>query len=347
MSKNYELGCVHISARLREAMQSLERSNLQIALVTDDDGKLIGTMTDGDIRRALLNGHAMDSPLATHICRDFVSVGPQAGRAEVVEWMQARTIAQVPIVDEQGRLCGLHLLSQLLGAVERPNWAVIMVGGRGTRLGSLTESVPKPMLRVAGRPILERLVLHLVGHGIRRIFLAVNYLAAVIENHFGDGRHHGCRIEYIREATPLGTGGALSLLPARPAVPLLVLNGDLVSQFDVSALLGFHETKEHQLTIGIHEYAHTVPLGVVDIDGGCVRGIREKPTFTWHANAGIYVVQPELIARVPADTEFMLPDLIEGCLQRGESVGAFSVDGDWIDVGRRDELGRARGQGER
>lgn len=323
-------------------MRSLDRSSVQIVLVTDGDRRLVGTVTDGDLRRALLSGATLDSKLLPFVNQTFVSVGPEATRTEVIDLMQARVVNQVPILDGKGHLVGLHLLHEILGSVERPNWAVLMAGGRGTRLWPLTESVPKPMLKVAGRPILERLVLHLVGFGIRKMFLSVNYLSEVIESHFGDGSRFGCHIEYLREQRPLGTGGALSLLPSTPADPVLALNGDLVVQFDVQKLLDFHRRGGHRLTLGIHTYTHTVPFGVATVDDGRVTELREKPTMMWPTNAGIYVLDPSVIARVPRDEEFPLPALVEQCLERKESVGAFEIEDDWVDVGRRSELERAR-----
>jgi len=202
------------------------------------------------------------------------------------------------------------------------------------------------MIKVAGRPILERIVLHLVGSGIRRVFLAVNYKAELIQQHFGDGSAFGCSIEYLLESVPLGTGGALSLLPVIPQEPLIVLNGDLVTQFDVAEMLRVHSDYGHKATVAVHEYVHTVPFGVVEADGDRVVGLREKPTQSWQTNAGVYVLDPDLIRRVPRDTSFSLPALIEECLERGEHVGTFSMEDDWIDVGRHQELKRARGEGD-
>lgn len=344
MSRPLEPCRVHVSQRLVDAMATLERGNVQIALVTDDQDRLVGTLTDGDIRRALLVGVPMAAPLEPYVRRTFVSVPPEAGRSEVVELMQARRVGQIPIVDRDGKLVGLHLLHEMLGAVERPNWAIIMAGGKGTRLHPLTADVPKPMLPVAGRPILERIVLHLVGFGIRRIFLAVNHLSDVIERHFGDGQLFGCRIEYLRERRPLGTGGALSLLPAAPEDSVLALNGDIVTQFDVHRLLAFHQAGGFAATVGVCEYTHTVPFGVVEVNEGRMISITEKPTIALRTNGGIYVLGPHLPARVPAGTEFHLPALIDECLHRNELVGAFPIESDWVDVGRPRELRRARGE---
>jgi hypothetical protein len=203
-------------AVLREAMQAIDRGACEIAFVVDASEKLLGTVTDGDVRRALLAGATLEDPVGPVMNRRFTAVDENASRAEVLDLMKARTLGQVPVTDSQGRLVGLHLLREMLGREEKPNWAVVMAGGRGERLRPLTDSIPKPMVCVAGRPILERIVLHLVGQGIRRIFLAVNYMADVIEDHFGDGRSFGCGIQYLREVRPLGTGGALALLPEPP-----------------------------------------------------------------------------------------------------------------------------------
>ena len=228
---------------IRGAMESLQRGAVEICLVVDDQQRVVGCMTDGDVRRALLDGFGMESPMLPHIQQQLVSVSPEVGRAEVLDLMRTRVIEQIPVLDSESRLQGLHLLRELLGAQERPSWAVIMAGGRGERLRPLTDSIPKPMVLVAGRPILERIVLHLVGYGIHHIYLAIGYKGEQIEKHFGDGGDFGCRISYLREDQPLGTGGPLSLLPDRPEHPQLVLNADLVTQFDVGQMLSRHDKR--------------------------------------------------------------------------------------------------------
>jgi len=335
---------VSVSGSLRDVLTALDRGALGIGLALSPQGVLEGVLTDGDVRRALLGGATLDSPLEPFLRREFIAVGRGASRAAVLDLMQARHIAQVPAIDGEGRVVGLHTLHAILSRDEIPNWAVVMAGGRGERLRPLTDSMPKPMVRVAGRPILERIVLHLVGGGVRRIFIAVNYMADVIEGHFGNGSAFGCRIEYLREEKPLGTGGALSLLPSVPPGPLLVLNGDLLTQVDVGRMLAVHAEGGHLATVGVHEYVHSVPFGVVDLEGQRIVGLREKPTQSWQTNAGIYILEPELVARVPGGTYFPLPALVEECLEKGELVGAFRVEEDWIDVGHHQELRRARGE---
>jgi len=344
VNTNLDKLLVDDGASLRGAMEALERGAVEIALVVGPGGKLLGTLTDGDIRRAILAGASLEDTASKFMSRSFTAVGPSASRAEVLDLMRARLLGQIPILDESGRLVGLHLMREILGAISRPNWAVVMAGGRGERLRPITDSLPKPMIKVAGRPILERIVLHLVGFGIRRIFISINYMGDVIEDHFKDGLALGCKIEYLKEEKPLGTGGALSLLPEIPNLPLLVLNGDLLTQVNVDSMLAFHAKGGFKVTMGVHEYVHTVPYGVLDQKDDRITGFREKPLQTWLTNAGIYVFEPDLLKRVPKNTNFPLPALVEACLIHDELVGAYHIKEDWIDVGQPVELRRARGE---
>jgi dTDP-glucose pyrophosphorylase len=329
-------------ATLRDAMLALDTGARRIALAVDPAGRLIGILTDGDIRRALLRGGALDDPLAPVLTRDFLHVDVREDRAAALELMQARGIGAIPVVDGAGRPVGLHLLHEFLDPVARDTPAVVMAGGRGMRLRPLTESVPKPMLRVAGRPILERIVLHLVGHGVTHIYLAVGYLANVIEDHFGDGSQHGARIEYLREDKPLGTAGALGLLPKPPAGPLLVMNGDLVTQVDLGALIDAHIASGAVATVGMHRYVHTVPFGCVERSGDRVTSLVEKPAIVREVNSGIYVLDPSIVRRVEQDVPVNTPDLLADAIDRGEFVGAFEIEDDWLDVGQREQLTQAR-----
>lgn len=330
---------------LRDAMVALDRGARQIALALDASGRLVGVATDGDVRRALLGGATIDDPLGPLLTRAFVAVGMAEGRAEAIELMRARRIGAVPVIDADGRPSGLHLLHEFLEPVERANWAVVMAGGQGVRLRPLTDTVPKPMLRVAGRPILERIVLHLVGFGISRIFISVGYMADVIEAHFGDGSQLGCQIEYLREERPLGTGGALGILPEPPADAVLVMNGDLVTSADLGGLLDFHASGGYAATIGVRRYLHSVPFGCVERSGDQVLNLTEKPTIEREINSGIYAVAPETVARVRPGSTIAMPDLIGELLDAGGRVGAFEIEDDWIDVGQRDQLDQARGGG--
>ncbi len=345
MARALDASIVPVGGTIRDAMRALDAGARQIALAVDGGGRLVGVATDGNIRRAILGGASPDDPLEPALTRTFVAVGPNDGRAEVLDLMRARSIGSIPVVDDAGRPIGLHRLNEFLDPAPRPNAAVVMAGGQGTRLRPITAAVPKPMIRVAGRPILERIILHLASHGISRVYLAINYLGPVIEEHFEDGARFGCRIDYLREDQPLGTAGALGLLPEPPQHALLVMNGDLVTQADLGGLLDTHAAGGYSATIGVRKYLHSVPFGTVERDGPNVTALEEKPTLVREANTGMYALSPALVARVERDERLDMPDLVSAALARGERVGAFEIEDDWIDVGQREQLERAR-QGE-
>ncbi|MDE0836951.1 MAG: nucleotidyltransferase family protein [Akkermansiaceae bacterium] len=331
------------NATIREAMAAIDAGATGVAMILGDKSRLEGLMTDGDLRRMLLAGAEMHSPITSAINRKFTSVSPSTPRADVLDLMHARTIEQIPVVDDDGRLVGVHSLGRIVMKDTLPNWAVIMAGGKGTRLGELTENIPKPMLKVAGRPILERIILHLVGSGVRRIFIAVNYLSHVIEEHFGDGSDFGCAIEYIREESPLGSGGALSLLTEKPEHPLIVMNGDLVTDFHVRRMLQHHEKGGYIATVGLNYYSHRVPFGCVTLEGGSVSEIREKPLLIERVNCGIYAISPDLLTRIKPEF-FPITELFDQCLKNNEPVGGYVIEEDWVDIGLPEELINAQGK---
>ncbi len=343
MKEQLQKTMVSCTGTLRDAMMAIERGASEIALVVNDKESMVGTLTDGDVRRALLSGAALDSPLEPWQQKKFKYVRQGAGRAEVMDLMKALTISQVPELDDKGRVLALHRLVDTVGHPARPNCAVIMAGGKGTRLGALTQNLPKPMIHVAGRPILERLVLHVVSSGIRHIYLSINYLGHMVEEHFGDGSRFGCKIEYLRERKPLGTGGALGILPVLPEHPIVVMNGDVVTQADLGAMLRFHDSMGYKATMGVREYTHSIPFGCVEVGyQGQLHGIVEKPTIRQDINAGIYVISPSLLTIIPQDRDYPITHLFAYCLDDGAKVGAFRITDDWIDVGQPEQLRQAR-----
>lgn len=330
------------NASIRDAMQAIDTNGREMVLVRDKSERVIGLISDGDIRRGLLRGQTLDMSAATVMTRDFYMVSPSADRASILDVMRARSFQHVPVVDGDGKLVAVHFLRDLIGATPKPNVAVLMAGGRGTRLGPVTQDVPKPMLEVAGRPMLERLVLHLVGHGIQTIYIAVNFKAEIIEKHFGNGSGFGCRIEYLRETMPLGTGGPLSLLPQRPKHPFLVLNGDLISRANVTALLEVHEHQNNIATIGVGPYQIQIPFGTVREEGGRLLSLVEKPNIDVLVNRGIYALDPAVLDFLPGQKEFPITDLFEVLLAAKKPVGVFNFDDAWVDVGHIDDLRRAQ-----
>jgi dTDP-glucose pyrophosphorylase len=323
-------------------MHKINDNYKEIALVLKGE-KLTGVITDGDIRRGLLQGLDFNSPAHLIMSKNFISVYEEVDWATVLDIMKANSIFQLPITDKDKNLKGIHFFNELTGASEKNNIAVIMAGGKGVRLRPLTENCPKPMINVAGRPILERIILHLAAYGIRNIYIAINYLGEMIENYFKDGSIFGCSIQYLKENQPLGTGGALSLLPDVQKEPILVLNGDLIMQVNIQNLIRFHEQNEFEATIGVKHHQINIPFGVIQNKGINLTGLQEKPTFNYLINAGIYCLNPVVLTHIPKDTEYPITNIFEKLIQEKRKTGVFSVDEDWIDIGMHKELRRANG----
>ncbi|MCU1536723.1 MAG: Nucleotidyl transferase [Humibacillus sp.] len=341
--------CAPTTASIRDALEVVDRSATAVCLLLDDAGHLAGLLTDGDLRRALLGGSGLDDPALGHATLTPHTVAAGSPRALVLDLMQALRISEVPEVAPDGTLVGLHTLSDVVGSAPLPNVAVVMAGGRGSRLGELTRDTPKPLMTVAGRSLLEWIVLGLVGDGLREIYVSVNYLADQIEEHLGDGSRLGCRVRYLREDPdlPLGTAGSLTLLHAeRPDLehPVLVMNGDLMVEFDAADLLEAHRRSGAAVTMATRTYQHEVPFGVVQSEGGRVTGVSEKPTLSFDINAAVYVVEPRALAWLPVGRASTMPELVETCLGRDEVVTAWPITADWIDVGTPRDLARAKGE---
>lgn len=334
--------CIEPSVTILDALRRISKAGIAMVVVCEGP-KVVGTLTDGDIRRALIGGANLSTPINDYYTRKFISVGTGALRADVLELMQARVIEQIPIVGENGELIGIHTMHSILGHKTKPNRAVIMAGGKGMRLGKLTADTPKPMLKVAGKPILERLILHLISYGIRHIYIAVNHLSHVIEDYIGDGSKWGCTIEYLREKTPLGSGGALSLLPERPQHSLFLINGDLLIEADLEQMLTFHEAHDFYATMGVYYYSHEIPFGCIQADGTRMIAIEEKPIVTETINGGVYILSPHAVSSVPMESLFPITQIFEEALQKDIPCGVYPLDGDWIDVGMPSQLRRARG----
>ena len=337
---------VDINASILEAMRIIDAGTHQIALVVsegpDETSVLAGVLTDGDLRRGILQGATLSDPIQPWVSQKFHSVTTTATRSEALDLMKCHFIKHLPILGEQGELIGLHLLDTLIQPQTLPNTALLLAGGRGTRLGKLTENIPKPMLRVAGRPILERILLNLIGCGIRRFVISVNYLSEIIESHFGNGEELGCEIEYLHETAPLGTGGPLALMRNLELEhPVFVLNGDLITEFDAAQMLHRHIENRNALTMGIKRYSHQLPFGSVNLNGDEITGLVEKPLIEHHVNAGIYLFEPTLFQNLPRGS-YPITEVIEIALQSNAKVGAFHIDS-WLDVGLPENLSQARG----
>jgi dTDP-glucose pyrophosphorylase len=334
---------INKDASIIDAIKVIDKAASGGGCVIDPNMNFLGMVTDGDIRRALIDGANLNEKVFPYTNKNCTTVSPEASRTEALDLMQARFLQQIPIIDIHHKLVGIHTLKQLLGCNVRPNWAVVMAGGKGTRLRPITENIPKPMVPVAGRPILERIVLHLVGFGIRRIFLSVNYLSHIIEEHFQDGLKFGCQIEYLHEDQPLGTGGALSLLPETPENPVLVMNGDLIVQSDFNRMLQFHQDGNYHATMALRPYTHEVAFGCAEIEDDRLIQLEEKPVLTKLVNAGIYVLSPDAVEQVPENTFYPITQLFETALTDNLPCGAYVMEEDWMDIGQPHQLRKANG----
>jgi len=330
-----------INSNIEEAIRVLNETSLKIVLVTDATGAFIGTISDGDIRRGLLKRLDLGSPIESIVHHEALVVPPNLNRDVVVQLMTANKIHQIPIVDEEMHVVGLHLWDQINASNARPNVMVIMVGGKGSRLHPQTENCPKPLLLIAGKPILEHIIERAKVEGFSHFILALYHLGHMIEEYFGNGEALGVKIEYLREEFPLGTAGALSLLNPLPESAFVVTNGDVITDIRYGELLDFHIQHSATATMAVRVHEWQNPFGVVQTQGIEIIGYEEKPVTRSHINAGVYVIEPlavsYLVKSVPCD----IPTLFELLQKEQNNVIAYPIHERWLDVGRPDEFQKA------
>ena len=328
-------------ATLQQVIHNLEETGWQVVLVVSPDGTLVGTLTDGDIRRGLLRGLTLNSSIDAIVYREPLVVPPQLGRDTVLQLMQANKIHQLPVVDPDRRVVGLHVWKELMIPGQRPNLMVIMAGGQGTRLRPHTERCPKPMLRVGGKPMLEHIIERARAEGFQRFVLAIHYLGHMIEDYFGDGGRWNMRIDYLREESPLGTAGAIGLLNPRPNMPFLVSNGDVLTDIRYGELLDFHCRNGAAATMAVrmHEWQH--PFGVVRTKGLDIIGFEEKPIARSHINAGIYVLEPGALDTLTVGERCDMPTLFSRLQEHAARTIVYPMHEPWLDVGRADDYRQA------
>ncbi len=329
------------SATLHQAIRVLEETGLQIVLIVSKQNTLSGTVTDGDIRRGLLRGLNLETSVETVMFRSPFVVPPEMGREMVLELMRANKLLQLPVVDAKHRVVGLHSWDKIAAPAARDNLMVIMAGGLGKRLHPLTEDCPKPMLPVAGKPMLEHIIERAKSQGFTRFILAIHYLGHRIEQHFGNGERWGVHIDYLREKMPLGTAGALGLLTPPPKLPVVVTNGDVLTDIHYGEVLDFHERYQATATMAVRQHEWQHPFGVVRIQGVDIAGFEEKPVYRTHVNAGIYILDPSTLALLKKGELCDMPTLFERLQAKGKKIVAYPMHEPWLDVGRPDDLPRA------
>lgn len=336
--KDWKKVAVSPDASIQRTVDVIDRNALQIALVVDKEDRLLGTVTDGDIRRGLLKGIGLNDPVSM-VYNPNPTTAREGDDPERLHMMMKRKyIRQLPVLDDDGRVVFLEVLKDIISETKKENIVVIMAGGLGTRLRPLTDDCPKPLLRVGGRPLLETILLNFIRYGFEKFYFSVNYKSEMIEAYFRDGSEWGVSIEYIREDKRLGTAGALSLLPEKPTDSIIVMNGDLLTKVNFALLMDSHQRRrlkyDSYATMCVREYSMPIPYGVVQRDGNRLTGIDEKPIHRFFVNAGIYVLAPEAVGLVPYDTFFDMTDLFQKLLDIQKHTSVFPIREYWMDIGR-------------
>jgi dTDP-glucose pyrophosphorylase len=334
---NWKKGVLNPNTSIEKAIQNLDESALQVVLVVDESNILLGTITDGDIRRGLLKGLDLSQPIKSIMNTNSFAVLPTISRELVLQLMKANKIHQIPIIDEERKVVGLHVLDEILQPTYLENWFVIMAGGKGVRLRPYTENCPKPLLPVGGKPILEHILLRAKADGFTKFIISIHYLGHMIQDYFRDGEKWGVEIIYINEENALGTAGALSLIVDKPNSPFLVSNGDVLTNIRYSDFLEFH--KEHQavatMAVRMHEWQH--PFGVVHTKGVEIIDFEEKPIYKSHVNAGIYALDPIAFNFLETNQYMDMPSLFSKLKFDKHKTIVYPMHESWIDIGRPDD----------
>lgn len=328
-------------ASVQEAMKRIEECERRIAVVATEEGQLQGVLTDGDIRRGILQGVSLEAPV-TQVMNDTPIVArPEDDPREVAQLMSEHQIHQIPVVDAHGQIVQMETIDDFVSSKERSTPVLVLAGGLGTRLRPITEDRPKPLVEVEGIPILETLINKLASQGFSTVYLSVNYKASMIEDHFGSGSEWNVQIKYLREDKRLGTAGPLSLLPRRVDEPILVLNGDLLTTLNFGRLVDYHDNQSMSATMGVRRHRMEIPYGVVEIERQKIVNIEEKPSEEYFVNAGIYVLGPETLKHVPDNTYYDMPELFQVLVDAGKDVTAYPISEYWRDIGKQEDLEQA------
>ncbi|WP_428026083.1 nucleotidyltransferase family protein [Arcobacter sp.] len=339
--KHIEDIIVKESTSILEVLQIIDKSSKQLAIVVDENKKLLGTISDGDIRRALLNNVSLNEAVKNIYSKNPTVASINNSKEEIINICRTRKLHQIPIIDNNGNLIGLEILDELISKENKPNKVVLMVGGLGTRLRPLTENTPKPMLKVGDKPILQTIVEKFAEYGYINIIMCVNYKSHIIQDYFGNGNNFGVNIEYIFEEQRMGTAGALSLLQEKPTEPFFVMNGDLLTNVNFEHLHDYHISNNSIGTMCVREYDFQVPYGVVNIKNSKILSIEEKPVHKFFVSAGIYMFSPEVLANIPQNQFYDMPTLFENLISENKNTISFPLREYWLDIGRMEEYQKA------
>jgi len=335
-----------INSTIKEALHIIDEGAIKFAIIVDNKDRLLGTITDGDIRRAILDGKAVDDIIEDIYFKTPTVATINTTKEEIINICTTKKIYQIPVVNENNQVISIKILDELLKPQYHKNKVVLMVGGLGTRLRPLTETTPKPMLHVGGKPILQTIVEKFVSYGFINIIMCVGYKSNIIQDYFGDGSKFGANIEYILEDKRMGTAGALSLLNEiqLPKEPFFVMNGDLLTNVNFDNMLEYHISHNAMATMAVREYDFQVPYGVVNVKNAKILSIEEKPTHSFFVSAGIYILDSSSIDMIPKDQFYDIPTLFEKMIENEDNTVSFPIHEYWLDIGRLDEYEKANNE---
>lgn len=341
--KNWKESLIQPSSTVEDARRVIDESSMRIAIVVDERNKLLGIMTESDLRKGILRHVSLDRCVA-----EIMNASPKTAlltevKDKAAQFFKETRLMHLPVIDENGILVDVEYYDEHLKISKQDNWVIIMAGGLGSRLRPLTEDIPKALLKVGSKPILERIIENCVNYGFNKFFLSVHYKAKMIENYFSNGSAWDIQIGYLKEKKQMGTAGALSLLPKIPSGPFFVINGDLLTDLNFQDLINFHSEHKAFATMCIREYEFIVPYGVVRTKNGKIEAIDEKPLHSFFVNAGIYLFEPEVLELVPKNTHLDMPDLFKLIIDSGNDTVVFPIREYWMDIGKLDDYKRANG----
>lgn len=333
--------CVQVSATIKDAMEAIDRNLTGGVFIVDENKRVIGVVTDGNIRRAILNGHSIYDGIKEIYTTNFKYVNKLVSKQKVKEIMLTFKIRQLPLLDDHGRLSKIYFLDDIISYEKKDNYVFILAGGLGTRLRPLTEKTPKPMLEVGEKPILERIIEQFKEYGFINFIISINYMGEVIEEYFKDGRDFNVNIQYVKEEKKLGTAGSIKLAEKELNKPFIVINGDILTGIDFDSFLNYHKENQYDITVGVRNYEMRVPYGVMVMENELIKSLEEKPTYTFYINSGVYVLNKEVVDYIPSNKEYNMTDLIEDVIKDKGKCGTYSITEYWSDIGHIEDFKKA------
>ena len=340
--KNYKNLLLRESSTIKEALKIIDSGAIKIGVVVNENEKLVGTVTDGDIRRGILNNLSLDDAIDSVVCKTPTVCKIDDSKEKILEIAADKKLYQIPIIDSKGKFVGVEEVDELLKPKYKSSKVVLMTGGLGTRLRPLTNKTPKPMLKVGDKPLLESIILGFKKYGFTEIILSVSYKSEIIENYFGDGSNFGVNIKYIHENKRMGTAGALNFMRELLSEPFFVMNGDLLTNINFEHMMDYHVENRSIATMGVREYDFQVPYGVVKSKGVDIKSIEEKPVHNFYVSGGVYVLDAQVLDFVPENEFFDMPTLFEKVIDKNLKCISFPIREYWLDIGNHLDFSQAQ-----